>query len=730
MKKYWLGVWTLISVVGLYGQSISGTVYDEISNGGLAGATITLLDGGEGGTSDETGRYELQNLTSGRHTLMVTYVGYEALIIGDVWVKNGKVTRQDVFLRPANSHLDEVTVTASRSMVAPGRVNFNEEQINRFAATYYDPARLVTSSPDVAVTNDQNNEISVRGLSPNYNTWRLEGAEVVNPNHLSNAGTFLDQPGPTGGGVNMLSAQMLSQSSFLYSTFDNSYTNSAGGIFDMNFKKGTAAQRQYTAQASLIGFDLATEGPFKEGGKMTYSANYRYSFTGLLTNFGVDFGGEAIGFQDLAFNIASPIGKRSEWSCFAVGGISSNEFSHLTFEESETFKDRKDIDYHNRTGIAGLKLKNGFANSSLTTTLAFSGYDNSRAEKRYDEEDQATSYADIDQSKGVISLHTRYTGRIGNGTYDVGVMANSYEWEYTNSEEASAYDLVQFLVAPYAQWRFRLGKFWEGNLGVTYNQSQDDHSVNPRASISYLMSEYHQLTLAAGRYSQLLNPYNYSFVNEAQKMYWSPDTYNFLQSSRLTLSHRYLKNDLSVNTELFSYYFPEVYAWSGYPEAGSYGVTITAEKSFRESDYFRIGGSVFNSSVAGYNHQYSTLYNVSAAYGREWHFNDREKNRTLGVNIRALFQGKQHYSAMYYMGPEDAIKIFSSSYNTTPYNRVDIRVQWVKTRAHMTTSWALDLQNVAGIKNVAYKYYDYFAGGVEKQYQLGIIPVLAYRVEW
>jgi hypothetical protein len=40
------------------------------------------------------------------------------------------------------------------------------------------------------------------------------------------------------------------------------------------------------------------------------------------------------------------------------------------------------------------------------------------------------------------------------------------------------------------------------------------------------------------------------------------------------------------------------------------------------------------------------------------------------------------------------------------------------------------VQNVAGIKNQAYKYYDAFQGKVLTQYQVGFIPVLVYRVDF
>jgi hypothetical protein len=333
--KYWVGILALLSGLVLEAQVISGKVYDAVSQSILPGATVAIVGSEQGTASDETGAYRFEKLQPGRYQLLVSYVGYASKTINDVWVKSSKLTSQDVYLERTQSDLDEVVIFAGNSLSVPGRISISEEQINRYAATYYDPARLVVSSPDLAVANDQNNQISVRGLSPNYNVWRLEGVEIVNPNHLSNAGTFLDQPSATGGGVNMLSAQMLASSEFLYSTFDNRYSNSVGGVFDMHMKKGNIEKRQYTAQASLIGFDFATEGPFKKGSSLTYAVNYRYSFTGLLTNFGVDFGGESIGFQDLSFNVSSPVGKKSTVKVFGVGGLSFNDFEHKSFSESE-----------------------------------------------------------------------------------------------------------------------------------------------------------------------------------------------------------------------------------------------------------------------------------------------------------------------------------------------------------------------------------------------------------
>jgi len=43
---------------------------------------------------------------------------------------------------------------------------------------------------------------------------------------------------------------------------------------------------------------------------------------------------------------------------------------------------------------------------------------------------------------------------------------------------------------------------------------------------------------------------------------------------------------------------------------------------------------------------------------------------------------------------------------------------------------ALDLQNVANQKNAAYNYYDSQKGQILQKTQLGLIPILSYRVEF
>ena len=176
--KYWFGVLAIISTVVLEAQTLTGRVFDQLSNEPLVGATVGVARTNDGVVTNSNGRYTLNGLEPGRINLVISYVGYQPIEIKDVWIKSGKITEQDIYLERSYD-LEEVVVSAAKPYVQPGKITITEEQINRYAATYYDPARLITSSPDIAVANDQNNEISVRGLAPSYNVWKLEGVEIV-----------------------------------------------------------------------------------------------------------------------------------------------------------------------------------------------------------------------------------------------------------------------------------------------------------------------------------------------------------------------------------------------------------------------------------------------------------------------------------------------------------------------------------------------------------------------
>ncbi|MFT4758962.1 MAG: hypothetical protein ACI9XO_002049, partial [Paraglaciecola sp.] len=245
--------------------TLRGTIQDATNEQPLVGATIAILntDSTLGTTTDSNGDFTFKSVKIGRYQVKISYLGYEILTLTEVLLESGKERVLTIKLKESSADLQEIVVKAptENNDISPlSNHLITIEEVKRFPATFFDPARLAMLYPGVTGTNDQANGLSIRGLPPSLLQWRLEGVEIVNPNHLSNAGTISDQPSVAAGGVNILSAQMLDNSRLYTGAFPIEYSNALGGVMDMRLRKGNNQQHEFTAQAGLLGFDLGMEG--------------------------------------------------------------------------------------------------------------------------------------------------------------------------------------------------------------------------------------------------------------------------------------------------------------------------------------------------------------------------------------------------------------------------------------------------------------------------------------
>ncbi len=717
-----------------WAQQIEGTVRDKISGEALEGASVTIQGGG-GSVSDANGKFVISDLDPGSYTLTVSHLSYDAQQLHKVWVKANKVAYIEVRLDPKIEVLDRVVVRANPIISDVQSLEITEEKINRIAASYNDPARLVVLSPDVLVTNDQNNQISVRGLSPSLNSWRIEGVEVVNPNHLSNAGTFNDQPAATGGGVNILSAQVLDNSRFLIGNMNSTYTNGVAGVFDMNLRNGYAGDHQFTAQASFIGFDFSAEGPLSSAHKSSYLVNYRYSFTGLLGLMGVDFNGETIAFQDLSAHVNMPFDNGGYLKFYASGGLSSNDFNAKTYAESEVEKDRSDILYEGNMGVIGAKLEVPVTETmQLQWSAAYSGSDQSRDQTIHDDLDMVLANNSFEMKSTILANRLGLKWYRGASVLEPGVVVNYYDYEL-KSPPITYLDPLEpaLLINPYLNWDWQLTPTIRMTTGASvYHMSQglsEDQHADYRMSWVY-DNEGMEVSLSGGKYSQLQQPkssyINYTSIGQDSLLL---NSQGILSSYRgLAKVAKSIKSHV-VSVEGFYYSFPEVTErWMNSSEeiyennyaATTLGASLSASKSSETFDY-EVGVTLFNST---YNEGVSTPYNirhsVSGALGKSWNFEGNSKRRTLSINIKGIYQGGLHQLP----NTQDYKSQLAS------YQRLDLRILWVKYKEKSTRSWSLDIQNLMGRENEAFQYYDSFTQQIEMNYQLGMIPILTYRIEF
>ncbi len=767
--RWIVGLIMLLWTQQVYGQSVKGSVKEAISFAPIVGANIAVVGADVGTSTDDNGQFEL-DLDPGRYNLLFSAVGYEGLIVQEVLVKAGKQLALNIELSSATYELDGVVISANSQKEIDGIRSITMEETMRYAATYFDPARLTLSLPAVASTNDQNNNVSVRGNTPNHLRWRLEGVEIVNPNHLSNAGTLSDRPTQNGGGVNILSTQMMSNSAFVYGAFDATYGNSIGGLFDIGMRAGNNQNREYTLQAGLLGLDVSAEGPIKPGGA-SYLANYRYSTVGLLSAMGVDFGGESISFQDLAFNINFPL-RQGNIKLFAMGGVSTNEFEGLDDpSEWEEDKDRSDITADGHMVAAGISYDRSLGGGILQLTSVFSNQKSVRDEQQRDLTGFMNASA-YDYYRESLSS-TRLSWAISSGgevSYEVGSYLNLYDYHINRQTENFRFlelapmniDNEQImLLTPYVDTRWRINRKLELTIGVqgNYQDLNADFNVDTRAALTYRVDEKNKLRLASGSYSQLMSPFiyynlrnsvvtdGYRYPNKAMGMLRSQITNLSWQktvSERTTFRtevywQHYSDVPVSINSDFSVLNYFDGDAWYRLTPEGSgdtYGWETTLEQKLTKSFYYLVSLSLLNAKFTTfegqeYDTRFNTNYALNITMGKEF---ITKRDNGFSVNVRSIWQGGlRDYrrgvdQAPFFLFPTQEGDPFAFQYED--YFRLDLRLAWTKNKSNYTRMIYLDIQNLTNRKNTAFYDFDEVQQKVIRREQLGLIPILTYRVEF
>ena len=749
-------------------QTLRGRVLDADTRQPLVGATISLLSTTIGATTDTSGAYRMAGTPVGRYQLRVSYVGYASQTIPEVLLESGKETILDIELQEQVEEIGTVTVRAARSdaaLACPTVRSLSVEETLRFPATFYDPARLAATFAGVVNDNDQANGLSVRGNSPNGMTWRLEGLDIVNPNHTPNAGTFSDRTTQNSGGVNILSAQLLDLTHFYAGPFPAGFGNALSGVMDTRLRKGNSEQREFIGQASLIGLDLAAEGPFSRDSEASYLVNYRYSTIGLLSAMGLDLGDEAIRFQDLSFNLVFPGSNGIQFTLFGVGGQSENIFK--TERDStlwEFQKDRYDIIFESQTGILGATFTLPVGTGGLWhTSVGYSILDSRRYGDRLDANYQPTREEEDVSVQQKLSVHSFYNQKFNaRSRLRAGLLATRQSYDLLAvqafNEVVAEGEGSGWWVQPYANWQQQ----WRGftlNAGLqaswfTFNETG---AIEPRLSLEWKPTDNQHLSVAYGLHSQLQAPQLYFAVA-------APDENRALEATKahhLSLSYRrdvsealyyrvelYHQDlfDVPVSASAFNTFstlnLTEGTVEEALVNSGSgrnYGAEITVQQRFARSLYYLVNATWYTARYKGSDlierrSRFDGAYAANATIGKEWERKPRKgKTGVWGANIRTILSGGLRDT------PID--EVASAALERTVYQterafelklrdyfRVDLRLYYRRNSANSSSTLALDIQNASNQQNVAFSYYDAQKKQVVEKYQLGLIPVLSYRI--
>jgi hypothetical protein len=718
-------------------QCLRGKCVDALSLKPVSGALVSISGPEKYQVStDSMGIYTMA-VIPGKYSLLVEQNNYKNNVRENVIVNKGKQSVQDFELDEFRVELNTVTVKPTNSE----GIELNNWNMQQFAAVFYDPARVINSHAGVVNSDDQANHLTVRGTSPNFVQWKLEGVEIVNPNHLENAGTFNDRPASNGGGVSMVSAQLLNNSEFHFAPFDPSLGNSLSGVFDMKFRKGNDQKAERIISASLLGTDISLEGPFSKNKSASYLFNFRYSTVGLLSLMGLNFGDEKINYTDFSFMLSFPY-KRSTTKLFGVTGTSQSLFKgkrDTSLVEIE--KDLQDIDYRSFTSINGASFITSLSNSLLLKTVV--AYSEKKVIRK---SGPATEYWAMPSEDELyrqqkISSVVYLSKRISNSiTIKGGSYVNYFMYNIKQSFNQESFingRIDEPLIQPFVSAEGTLFEKLDYRVGVhsVYQARINDFRVQPRGMLRYNITETRDLTLNYGETSQL-QPFYIYLSNEQNNKLKPVDCQALSLQYKIRFKTNTIKlqgyyqdyRNLPVNTtysfSVFNY-FNEQFNFPLHQNGKGkvIGTDITYEKHMN-GFYLIASASVYNSLYSldknvFYNCRYNTGYNAVATTGKEHKLKSGRK--FISGDIRVISRNGYKESYM-------AASPYLYDKQLPSYLRLDVRLSYKKNKESSTVIWAIDLQNASNSKNVAYHYYDIYTKQTETRYQLGLIPVLSYKV--
>jgi len=758
-------------------QWIKGTVMDEHAGFSLPGVNVLLVDQGipVGTVTDIDGQFRLE-APVGRVSLQFTFVGYEPVLLSSLELFSAKELVLDVKMEEDISELAEVVVSAKadkdrpiNEMATVSARGFTIDEATRYSGGRNDVARLSQSFAGVSNVSDNRNDIVVRGNAPTGLLWRLDGVDIPNPNHFGTVGT-------TGGPVSILNINNLKDSDFLTSAFPAEYGNALSGVFDLQLRNGNADKYEFTGAMGFNGLEFGLEGPVPIGKNASLALNYRYSTLAIASQAGLNFGtGSAVPkYQDLTFKLNVPTEKLGRFSLWGMGGKSEIDFIATDDEEGNLFNnDSYDSYFTSQMGALGLNhLYFLNQNTTIKTSVSVSTSGNGGIRDTiYRESDERVYHYRIDNNQTFYQYSTLLNRKLNaKNTIRAGVQYRLMSFSLVDSTRALPNWDVHVniadqtaLASAHASWLHRFDSDFRMTAGV-YAQRlslNGSLSIEPRMNFSLKLAENQDLNFGVGLHSQMQPLVTYYSLSASETGYEMPNQdLDFTKSFQVVLGYDWrLAKNWRFKSEVYQQWISgapvdrdRATSWSllnsgtdfvlpfRAPLANeglgfNYGAELTLEKFLSHGFYSLVTLSLFNSTYKGSDGiDRSTAFNgnyvTNFLAGKEWKINPKN---SISLDGKLNVSGGRRYTPIDFeaskeLGYEVLLEDQAFSGQLDAYFRTDLKLGWIRNGKNSTQQLSVDVQNITNQKNVFLQEYDASSEEIETIYQIGLFPVVEYKI--
>ena len=761
-------------------QNIRGKVIDEVTKLPLPGASVIVVGTNPivGSTTDENGRFKIENQNPGRYTLKVSYMGYQERYYTNLELYAGKELVITAELEEKVVEMKEVVISASIDKARPlndlatvSARTFSVEETQRYAGSLGDPSRMAQNFAGVMSAGDSRNDIIIRGNSPMGLLWRMEGIHIPNPNHFGASGT-------TGGPVTMLNNNLLSNSDFFTGAFPAEYGNALSGVFDLKMRNGNNENYEFVGQVGFNGFELGAEGPFSKKNNASFLVNYRYSTLAVMDAMGLKsiVGSSVPQYQDVNFKIDIPTEKTGRWTLFGIGGTSFIQIwdSKKKDDEASYGLAGTDTDFGSDMGVVGLSNLYYFNKKTrLKTTLSLSGtrattaLDSLKGKDKiksqfYRSSNQETNLSFSSQIVHKFSAKDMIVGGIILDYYQVRFIDSVYlsnsKSYFKNTDVDGGTELYQ----AYGQWKHKFNDKFLFNAGLhfQYFGLNGSSALEPRAGLEWKLGKGKSLSLGYGLHSQTQPRIIYFVRTELDdgSVIETNNDLNFTQSNQfiagyqqiigrnfrfkteayyqalrnVPVSERY--QDYSVLNEGAYFYISLFDSLVNKGTGTNYGLEFTLEKFFSNNYYFLSTISLFRSQYKGYNEvEHSTAFDNRYVINVLGGYEIPIKSNKINIDLKGVYAGGKPYTPIDVAASElqnSPVYLYDKSFSKqhSDYFRIDLRISFRMNLGKTDQEWAIDIQNLTNHKNVFQQVWDPLNQKLKTDYQQGLFPMFLYRI--
>jgi len=772
-------------------QTVRGTVIDSDTQLPIIGASIIVVDSDPlmGSVTDAAGKFRLEKIPVGRIHLQLSYLGYETTLIPNIVVNAGKETVLDLKLHEATTELQAVVVKAFQgngkpvnSMALVGTRSISMEEMNRLATGFNDPALITSNFAGVNNSGSGGNDIIVRGNSPKYLQWRLEGMPITNPNHFADQNAVL-------GSTSILNSNLLATSDFYTGAFPAEFGNAISGIYDIRLRNGNNEKVEGILGVGLIGTDLSLEGPLKKDYGGSFMVNYRYSTTDILSKAGLlDVEGDPQ-FQDAAFKLNLPTKKMGTFSLFGIGGLSQFKLVNATPEDWDTPGDQI---------LSGLIYEDydkstALFNTGLNHTIALNN-------KSYLKTGLLASIEDIDdgvfQKNDSLGIRTpsfssalRKTTYRANSTYHLKINAKNtlqtgvnytlfdqqFDQKMRLDSDAAMTTLLDFderigNLRSFISWKHQLNEavtIVSGlhNNNVFFNRK---HTLEPRLAAHWQMTPKAAFNFGYGLHSTMESPHHYfAWIENENGDFSQPNLdLGLLKAHHLVLGYEHhFTSKLVGKVELYYqhlYNLPvennDTSYFSTINEAAeiqyvdlvnegtgqNYGLELSLQRYFDDHYYFLLNTSIYESTYKTLDGKtrdtrFNSNYLINIIGGKEFTGLGKKGNKTIGVNAKFFMGGGKRVLPVL-RDAQGNVAVNPQANTYWDYNKayenklediyqITLSLNYKIERPSTTHEFFLNLENVTNNKGKLSEYYDSKSPDlIGHTTQFGFLPNLMYRL--